>query len=58
MQPSDVAKVSYSERNKRVSVSPDGNSGYGDLLAAYQADLAELTTTQRLEENPIGQIWL
>ncbi|RHR57647.1 ABC transporter permease [Clostridium sp. AF18-27] len=57
LQPSDVAKVSYSERNKRVSVSPDGNSGYGDLLAAYQADLAELTTTQRLEENPIGQIW-
>ncbi len=57
LQASDIAKVSYGERGKRLRVNPDGNSGYGELLAAYQADLTELTVERRLAENPVGQIW-
>lgn len=57
LQASDIARVSYSERSKRERVNPDGNSGYGELLAAYQADLTDLTVERRLEENPVGQIW-
>ena len=57
-EPGSVVKAQYQGLGRLADIADTAADGYSGLLAAYQADLRELSLEQRQKENAIGRLYL